>query len=87
MFFRLKSPKTVTRDFCPSGGVLRRYTVSNFVKAAYCLVLFYAVSICASAQLSTATMFGNIIDQTGPPECCSVGEAEAGSGGKQPAKE
>ncbi|HTF63071.1 MAG TPA: carboxypeptidase-like regulatory domain-containing protein, partial [Edaphobacter sp.] len=39
--------------------------MSRFVKAVCCLVMFFAISICASAQLSTATMFGNITDPTG----------------------
>jgi outer membrane receptor protein involved in Fe transport len=39
--------------------------VSKFVKAVSCLFLFGTVSICASAQSSTATMFGNITDSTG----------------------
>jgi outer membrane receptor protein involved in Fe transport len=39
--------------------------VSRFVEAVCCLVLFCAMSICASAQMSTATMFGNITDPMG----------------------
>src|SRR5258708_29306112 len=64
-FASLENSTTVARGFCLSGTSLRRYTVSKFGKAVCGLILFCAMSICASAQSSTAAMFGSVTDSTG----------------------
>lgn len=39
--------------------------MSKFIRAVACLLLAFAASVSASAQLSTATLFGTVVDPTG----------------------